>query len=97
MAIQEFSRYSCVPETGEVLAPADLAALVASAERELGAFMKAVTDTFGPKEGRLAAEDWLEELESTLEHRGVSADDWRSITIAAASRLAKRVSAASVV
>ena len=97
MAIQELSGYSGVPGAGEVLAPADLAALVASAERDLGAFMKAVTDSFGPKEGRLAAEDWVEELESTLEHRGVSSDDWRSITIAAASRLAKRLSAASVV
>ena len=97
MAIQELSRYNGVPETGEVLAPADLAALVASAERELGAFMKAVTDALGPGEGRLAAEDCIEELESPLEHRGVSTDDWRSITIAAASRLAKRLSAASVV
>ena len=97
MAIQELNRYTGVPETGEVLAPADLAALVASAERELGAFMKAVTETFGSKEGRLAAEDWVEELESTLEHSGVSSHDWRSITIAAASRLAKRLSAASVV
>jgi len=97
MAIQDLSGYGAVPETGEMFAPADVAALVASAERELGAFMKAVTDAFGPEEGRLAAEDWLEELESPLEHRGVSADDWRSITIAAASRLAKRLSAASVV
>ena len=97
MAIQELSGCSGVPETGEVLVPADLAALVALAERELGAFIRAVTDTFGPREGRHAAEDWVEELESTLEHRGVSADDWRSITIAAASRLAKRLSAASVV
>ena len=97
MTIKELVGSSPVPGTGELVGRAELAVIVASAERELGAFMKAVTDSFGPKEGRLAAEDWLEELESTLEHRGVSADDWRSITIAAASRLAKRLSAASVV
>jgi len=97
MAIQDLIGYSAAPENAAMVAPADLAVLLASAEREVGAFMKAVTDSFGPKEGRFAAEDWLEELESRQELPGASADDWRSITIAAASRLAKRFSAASVV
>jgi len=96
MAIQDLVGYSAVPENSATVAPADLAVLIASAERELGAFMKAVTDSFGPKEGRLAAEDWLELLDSREELAGPSADDWRSITIAAASRLATRLNAASV-
>jgi hypothetical protein len=78
-----------------MVAPTNSAVLMASAERELGAFMKAVTDSFGPKEARLAAEDWLEELDSRQELAGVTAYDWRSLTIAAASRLATRLKAAS--
>jgi hypothetical protein len=96
MAVQDSIRYTAVPENGEMVVPADLAVLLASAERELGAFIKAVTDSFGPKEGRLAAEDWLEVLDSREELPGLSADDWRSITIAAASLLATRLNAASV-
>lgn len=69
--------------------------LMASAERELGAFIKAVTDCFGPEQARLAAEDWLEEFDSKETLPGLGGYDWRSITIAAASRLATRVNAAS--
>ena len=94
MATQNLVRYS--DENADMVVPEDLAVLVASAGRELGAFMKAVTDSFGPKEGRLAAEDWLQVLDSREELPGTSADDWRSITIAAASRLATRLNAASV-
>ena len=84
------------PKNDDLVVPEDLAVLSASAERELGAFMKAVTDTFGSKEGRLAGEDWLQVLDSKEELPGTSADDWRSITIAAAFRLATRLNAASV-
>jgi hypothetical protein len=56
--------------------------------------MKAVTDSFGLTEARLAAEDWLEELDSRQELPGLSAYDWRSLTIVAASRLATRLNAA---
>jgi len=96
MVIQDLVGYSAVPENAETAAPADLAVLITSAERELGVFMRAVTDSLGPKEGRLSAEDWLEELDSREELPGLSADDWRSITIAAASRLATRLNAAPV-
>jgi len=75
----------------EVVGPVDSAVLMASAERALGAFMKAVADSFGQKEARLAAEDWLEELDSREELPGLNAYDWRSLTIAAATRLATRV------
>ena len=93
MATQDLIGYSTVPENAKMVLPADLAVLLASAERELGAFMRAVTDSFGPKEGRLSAEDWLEVLDSREELPGLSADDWRSITIAAASRFATRLNA----
>ena len=79
----------------EMVPPVDSAVLIVSAERELGAFMKAVTASFGPKEARLAAEDWLEELDSSKELPGLTAYDWRLLTISAASRLAMRLNAAS--
>ena len=68
-----------------------LSCLMASAERELGAFLNAVTASFGPEEGRLAAEDWLEELESTDTLCELTASVLRTITIASAVRLAARL------
>ena len=38
------------------------APLMTMAERELGAFISAVTELFGTEQARLAAEDWLDEL-----------------------------------
>jgi hypothetical protein len=61
------------------------------AERELAAFYTAVLKTHGPEEASTAARDWIEALETM----GCAADggpaDWRSVTIAAASCLAARV------
>jgi hypothetical protein len=61
--------------------------LMASAERELGAFMTAVSELFGTEHARRAADDWVDELEriDTLPETG---RDFRAITIAAAARLA---------
>src|ERR1700730_9864256 len=42
--------------------PADVDLMVI-AERELGAFIRAVTELFGPDQARLAAEDWVDEVE----------------------------------
>src|SRR5580692_5319684 len=39
-----------------------VAKLMTMAERELGAFISAVTELFGSEQVRLAAEDWLDEL-----------------------------------
>jgi hypothetical protein len=61
------------------------------AERELGAFIRAVTELFGSEQARLAAEDWLDELALMEALPGVRSRDWRSITIAASARLANRV------
>ena len=61
--------------------------LMASAERELGAFMSAVSEMFGAEHARRAADDWLDEFErmDTLPEIG---SHFRSVTIAAAVRLA---------
>ena len=60
-----------------------------TAERELASFRTAVAEEYGVVEATRAAQDWIEELErSNAAHRA----DWRSVTIAAASRLADRVS-----
>src|SRR4051794_36030400 len=62
--------------------------LIAMAQRELGAFLSAVTELFDPEQARLSAEDWLDELESVDSLPGLACDEWRRITIAAAARLA---------
>lgn len=60
------------------------------AERELAAFLNAVTRSFGPEERELSAEDWLQELNKT-ERLPASTREWRSITAKASTRLAGRV------
>ncbi len=63
------------------------------AERELSAFIRAVTELLGSEQARVSAEDWLDELKllHTL-HRATSRD-WRAVTLAASSRLANRETA----
>jgi DMSO/TMAO reductase YedYZ molybdopterin-dependent catalytic subunit len=70
--------------------PAD-ADLIVIAERELGAFISAVTELFGPEQARLAAEDWVDELELMDALTGPTRRDWGSITVAASARLASRL------
>jgi hypothetical protein len=67
------------------------AKLMTIATRELGAFISTVTELFGSEQARLAAEDWLDELDLTETVPGLTGRDWRSITIAASARLANRV------
>jgi hypothetical protein len=64
---------------------------VASAERELSAFVAAVHQLFGPEQARYAADNWMEELEQTDRISEAQAIDWRAVTIAAAARLVGRV------
>ena len=64
------------------------------AERELSAFISAVTELFGPEQARLSTEDWLEESELMDSPPRSTSRDWRSVTIAAAARLANRIDAA---
>ena len=64
------------------------------AERELLAFVTAVTELFGPEEAGVAAEDWLEESDLIDDPPRSLLRDWRSVTIAASARLASRIDAA---
>src|SRR5579859_1163436 len=61
------------------------------AERELSAFFRAVETLFGLEEAKLAAEDWLEAAEQVPGPNQRTNHDWRTITIAASSRLAHRL------
>jgi hypothetical protein len=61
------------------------------AERELSAFIRAVTQLFGPDEAKLSAEDWLDELELVGSQHRATSRNWRVVTIATAARLANRL------
>ena len=67
-----------------------MAQLLASAEREVSAFVTAVNQLLGAKQGRKAANNWIEELERMDWPSGASVTDWRKVTIAAAARLVRR-------
>jgi hypothetical protein len=62
------------------------------AERELFSFLAAVTELYGPEQGRLSAEDWLEQSELMDSPPRSEGRSWRAVTIAASPRLANRVS-----
>lgn len=64
-----------------------------SAERELGAFLAAVTELFGADQARHAAEDWLDELE--LQETFPVDLNWRPVTVGAAIRLVQRLNGAA--
>ena len=61
------------------------------AERELSAFIVAVTGLFGSEQARASTEDWLDESELMDDQSRSEARNWRAVTIAAAARLANRV------
>jgi hypothetical protein len=60
------------------------------AERELSAFICAVTELFGPEQARLSAEDWLDESELMDSPPSAISRDWRAVTVAASARLENR-------
>ena len=66
-----------------------MAQLLASAERELSAFVAAVDQSFDAEQGRRAANLWIEELGRTDWPSGAPDIDWRKITIAAAAKLVR--------
>ena len=68
------------------------AGLMTMAERELSAFFKAVTQSFGSEQAELSAEDWLQELNG-IDGLPNSARGWRLITAKVSTRLASRVNA----
>jgi len=61
------------------------------AECELSAFVAAITKLCGPGEARLAAKVWLNELELMDSPVRPAGRDYRTVTIAAAARLASRL------
>ena len=63
----------------------DCACLMSMAERELAAFMSAVTELCGLDQARIAAEDWIYTFESKDEQSGFTVGEWRKITIAVAT------------
>lgn len=68
-----------------------MACHVEIAEKELAAFVAAVSELFGPEQSLEAAEDWIEELELLEWPTGSARPDFRQVTIAAASRLSQRI------
>jgi hypothetical protein len=67
-----------------------VAEFLAAAERELVAFYEAVFRRYGLKEARMAAQDWIAELETTDWPADWALPNWRHVTIAAADCLAFR-------
>ena len=70
---------------------ADRPCLISIAERELAAFMSAVSELYGPVQASMAADDWIHAFESAGEPFEFTSVECRKITIVAASRLATRL------
>jgi hypothetical protein len=68
---------------------------ITSAERELSAFFRAVTELFGSEQAEISADDWLREL-SEIDGLPASTHEWRLITAKVSTRLASRVNASSL-
>ena len=64
------------------------------AERELFSFTTAVEQLYGSEQARLSEMDWLDESDSMDNPPFSTEQDWRAVTIAAAARLANRLSVA---
>jgi hypothetical protein len=68
-----------------------MAELLATAERELSAFVIAVNQLFDGEQGLKAANSWIDELERTDWLSEASVIDWRKVTIAAAAKFVRGV------
>jgi hypothetical protein len=68
-------------------------ALVIEAQREFGAFVTAVMSLYGPELARRAGNHWLDVLESSETMPMPVSLPYRSVTVQAASRLARTVPA----
>ena len=69
--------------------------LVRRTERELGAFISAVTELYGAEQARLSAIDWLDQFECINDASGSTTHDWRLVTVRAAVCLVNRLRAKS--
>lgn len=61
------------------------------AERELSAFIGAVTELFGSEQARLSAQDWLDESNFIESQARATLQGWLAVTVAASARLARRI------
>ena len=68
--------------------------LMTMAERELSAFVTAVTELFGSEQAEASAEDWLRALMASND-LPASTREWRTLTVTAAAQLASRVNAST--
>jgi hypothetical protein len=64
------------------------------AERELSAFISAVTELFGPKQAKYSTQVWLDESELMDSPPRSTSRDWRAVTVVASARLANRLTVA---
>lgn len=65
------------------------------AERELSAFIRSVTELFGPTQAELSAEDWLRELNNS-EALPTTIREWHSFSAKVSGKLARRISLAVI-
>jgi hypothetical protein len=72
--------------------PVDLIAeFMTTAEIELAAFYEAVLRRYGLKEAKVAAQDWINEVEAMDWPLDGALPHWRHVTIVAADCLASRI------
>jgi hypothetical protein len=60
-------------------------------ECELLAFVRAVAESYGPEQARIAEKEWLDESDLLDDPPRSEIRDWHAVTIAASARLAERL------
>jgi hypothetical protein len=60
-------------------------------ECELSAFVRAVTELYGPEQARISEKDWLDESDLLDDPPRSEIRNWHSVTITASARLADRL------
>jgi hypothetical protein len=86
---------SVPPHKPKISNPRRCADLATMAEQEFSAFFRAVTQSFGPEQAQLSAEDWLHEVVE-MDRLPASLREWRRFTVKIAARLANRVNASTL-
>jgi hypothetical protein len=72
--------------------PADASEeFLTTAQKELVAFYKTVCSLYGTKEAEMAAQDWIERLETMDWPADGTLPNWHHVTIGAADCLASRI------
>jgi hypothetical protein len=59
---------------------------------EISAFVRVVTELYGPEQARISEKDWLDESDLLDDPPRSEIRDWHAVTIAASARLADRLS-----